>query len=334
MKKLSPQNLDLTVDFLAETWSQGHQSDHPASQDSLKHWALNSRVKIDERRGVKLEDVRLTRVSEKDFSSLQKHMERELSKELTQSGPHRREAWDSGWAKNLRDFNKSGHEDSLIPGYFEKSSFVRLSDVMYRTTSGKTEATLLAFLVNLIVAKCKDSYGFTDIHEFGCGTGVHVCRLAKIYQDSNVVGYDWAKSSQELIEAASRLQELNNLRAQNFDFFAPSKETFLKPTDLILTVAALEQTGADFLPFTKFILENKPGLIINIEPMSELLDTSNFLGAFSSQYFLKRNYLRGYFDYLVELEESGIIEILESGRSTIGSLFIEGYSFVVWRPKP
>ena len=75
----------------------------------------------------------------------------------------------------------------------------------------------------------------------------------------------------------------------------------------------------------------KPRYVIHIEPINELLNPeSSLLDYLSVSYAKKRNYLNGYLDYLRVMEDTGLINIICAERSHIGSLFIDGYSVIVW----
>jgi hypothetical protein len=100
----------------------------------------------------------------------------------------------------------------------------------------------------------------------------------------------------------------------------------------VYTVASLEQVGLEFKKFVDYLLKNKPKLCVHVEPVAELLDNSNLLDYLSVKYFEKRNYLRGFLTYLRQLEKQGKIRILKARRTYIGSLFIEGYSVIIWTP--
>ena len=58
-----------------------------------------------------------------------------------------------------------------------------------------------------------------------------------------------------------------------------------------------------------------------------------FFHFFPKKYFLKRNYLNGYLDFLRTKSEKQEIVIDVESRMPFGSLFIEGYSLVVWHPR-
>jgi hypothetical protein len=73
--------------------------------------------------------------------------------------------------------------------------------------------------------------------------------------------------------------------------------------------------------------------VVHVEPFAELLNPDVLVNYLSIQYFRRRNYVSGFADRLLELEKSGTIEIIEARRTGIGSLFVDGYSLVVWRPR-
>jgi len=79
-------------------------------------------------------------------------------------------------------------------------------------------------------------------------------------------------------------------------------------------------------------LAQKPAMCIHVEPIAELLNENVLLDNLSCKYFRKRNYLHGFLCGLQELERRGQARIHRTQRTGIGSLFIEGYSVVVWSP--
>ena len=140
---------------------------------------------------------------------------------------------------------------------------------------------------------------------------------------------DWTTNSQEIISEIN--SELNlNISGHNFNFFNPDKSLNINENSAIITIAALEQTGENYNNFIDYLLEKKPKICINIEPMSEFLDNSNLIDFLSIKYFEKRKYLKNYLTHLENLEKNGKIKILEKRRIYSGSYFIEGHSLVVW----
>ena len=228
------------------------------------------------------------------------------------SGKHRREHWESGWKQNLK-------EASLTPHYFGKYKVNRLNGKFVMALSKNYEQNALYRLLDTLFKKYL--MGVEDIYEFGCGTGHNLLRIRKI-TTANLCGLDWVTSSQKILKRLG-------FEAHRFDFFKPSALK-LKPNSAVFTVAALEQTGTKYKKFVSYLIKNKPNIVIHIEPIEELLDPTNLLDYLSLKYFKKRKYLSGYLTHLRKLEKCGKIRIVEARRTGIGSLFIEGYSVIVW----
>jgi hypothetical protein len=120
---------------------------------------------------------------------------------------------------------------------------------------------------------------------------------------------------------------------KNFNYFKPDRQFKLNGNSAVYTVASLEQIGSNHDQFISYLLEQKPALVVNIEPIEELLQSNDRIDQLSVDYFKKRNYLKGYLTALRNLEAAGKVSIIDAQRTFIGSLFIEGYSVVVWAPR-
>lgn len=239
-----------------------------------------------------------------------------FSKQLTKVGEHRKEIWESGWKENLK-------EDNVVPKYFNKYPVVRWNQEFVIPNSKNFERQMLYAIQEFLLKKyAADS---NQIYEFGCGTGHNLKQIKKIFPKKKLIGLDWTKSSQQILRKFG-------LEAYNFDFFNPNYDINLKPESAVLTVAALEQTGKNFKKFINYLISKDPDICIHIEPIEELLDKSNLLDYLSISYFHKRKYLSGLLKYLKKLEDCGVVKIHMAERSYVGSLFIEGYSVIVWSP--
>lgn len=253
-----------------------------------------------------------------------------LDPKLVSAGKKRKKQWDNGWGENLNELNDKHMVDSIIPKYFDKYEFIRFEQRFIKTKSKNFEYYSLKIILDWIFEKYLGN--IKTIYEFGSGTGHNLLQLYNMYPKAEIWGLDWAESSVKLIKKFSVLNESLNISGKQFDFFNPDYEFKLKPNSAIYTVAALEQVGDKFKDFVEYLLKQKLEYCIHIEPIGELLDGENLLDWLSIQYFDKRNYLKGFLTYLQELEKTGKVEIINAQRSYIGSLFIEGYSLVVWRP--
>ena len=243
-----------------------------------------------------------------------KILETLLDSSVPYSGSHRKEQWEKGWGENL----KSGN---LTPKYFKYNIFRHNQRFITSNIKG-FEQKMLHSIVDEMYWKYMSEA--KDIYEFGCGTGHNLKRIQK-FSKSKLHGFDWTTSSNKLINKLG-------FDGQNFDFFEPNFKLGLEEHSAVYTVAALEQTGTRFERFIAYLMRNKPKVVVHIEPIPELLDPTNLLDYLSIKYMHKRKYLNGFLDVLRSLEKQGKIKIHEARRSGIGSLYIDGYSIVVWSP--
>lgn len=253
-----------------------------------------------------------------------------LNSDLMRAGEHRLQQWESGWAENAAAV-VAGSPDALIPRYFGKYPVVRWRQEFIKPISPHFEYHMLAAIQDWIF----ESYlkDVDAIYEFGCGTGHNLARAREVNARAMLYGLDWAMSSQEVIALTAKQDKDIRLKGARFDIFHPDYALALDPNSAVYTVAALEQISDGFKGFVDYLLEKKPSVCIHIEPIGELLDPKNLVDFLSLQYFKKRNYLSGFLEYLRSLEKEGTIVIRKAQRSYIGSLFIEGYSVIVWSPR-
>jgi hypothetical protein len=240
------------------------------------------------------------------------------------AGEPRRDQWQAGWEAHLHD------PRGYIPAYFGKYPVVRWRQDYIKPVSPYFEYNSLAIIQDWLF----DKYFRTAkaVYEFGCGTGHNLPGVRRVNPDAVLWGLDWVPASQALLEKIGKSGYLENYKAAHFDFFSPFCGFELEPGAAVFTCAALEQTGDRYVPFVQYLLEQKPEICIHIEPIGELLDERNLLDYLSLQYARKRDYLSGFLSYLQVLEAEGRLKIEKAQRTYIGSLFIDGYSVVVWKP--
>lgn len=246
-------------------------------------------------------------------------IEKLIDQSIPYSGKHRKAQWEKGWAENLESGNG-------IPKYFGKYKVNRLNG---RLIIPKDKNWEIDELHHLVWELTKKYLKVDNIYEFGCGIG-HNLWVIKEYMrvansDAVIYGLDWTKSGTKMVESMG-------FQSHIFDFFKPDYSYKLAKNSGVITVAALEQTGNDYKKFVQYLLKNKPKVVVHIEPIPELLDSTKLLDYLSIQYMKKRKYLSGYLDYLESLEKKGKLKILEARRSGIGSYLIDGYSIIIWKP--
>ena len=253
-----------------------------------------------------------------------------LLSELPKAGVHRQNDWESGWGQNLEDLERNSDETSIIPKYFNKFNLVRWRQELIAPVHKNMEHQMLGFILDWI----SDEFlaDFSNIYEFGAGTGHNLLRFRKRNDSATLWGLDWARSSQDIIQRIAERREDSNIRASYFDYFNPDETFSLADSSAVVTVASLEQIGTRFEPFLTYLMNNRPRLVVHVEPIGELLDQNNLMDYLSLEYFKKRNYLSGYLTRLQELESRRKIQVVKAQRSHMGSFFIDGYSIIVWRP--
>lgn len=249
---------------------------------------------------------------------------------LVYSGKHRLLQWEKGWGQNLEEFGMAKKKSVAIPHYFGKYPIARLGGKWIKPKSKNFEYNMLGIILDWLF----DQYArkAPAVYEFGCGTGHNLIRLRGMNPTARLWGLDWAKSSQKLLGAQAAAKKDTGLFGKRFDFFNPDKKFALEKEAVVYTVAALEQVGTGHKAFVDYLIGQKPSLCIHIEPIAELLDPNSLPDYLSIEYFKKRKYLSGFLDSLRELEKAGKVKIERAQRTHVGSLFIEGYSVVVWRP--
>ena len=285
---------------------------------------------LDDFVGEKIEefDFEYQEISESEQILIAEMIRREIDKVLPASGRDRKNDWENGWSENKKMLESNKGVSSLIPRYFGKFPFVRWDGKIVKAISKNFEYNMLSAIELQVFSRfLKNS---PKIYELGCGTGHNLLRARAVNSKAEIIGLDWAKSSQEILKT---LKDLNLLdcEARNFDFFNPDTSLNLKGAT-VYSVAALEQIGSSHNKLIDFLVEKSPDLCIHLEPIVELMHEENELDKLCIDYCKKRNYLSGFLTKLKDLQREGKLEILEEKRNSIGSLFIEGYSLVVWRP--
>ena len=291
--------------------------------------------------GDKLSNFVKSKIEEYDFSYVEleqgerDHLLLTILKSLdapsiTRSGPHRINDWERGWGENRDEFEETNKYDSLIPKYFGKFPYVRWQQDFIKPVNKNFEYNMVKVLQYWMFEKYFESC--SAVYEFGCGTGHNLMRVCDINPKAQMYGLDWAISSQDGIQKINEACG-TNFGYHNFDFFNVDVDYNLEPNSAVYTFAALEQVGDSYRDFVDYLIEQKPEICVHIEPMSDPLDPEeNLIDYLSVRYFNKRNYLGNLVSTLKKIESCGKIEIVQLQRSYIGSLFIDGYSIVAWKP--
>lgn len=255
---------------------------------------------------------------------------RALESDLEIAGRHRKARWEDGWTQNLRDFIDSGYDlQTLVPKFVKQNEVVRLEGNYILPVAPEFETHFVDVLRTwLFKTFCVEA---GHIFEFGCGPAHNLVALANLFPGKQLVGLDWSGASQKLIAKIVEVYQFR-ISGRPFDMFSPDASCEIPQNSAVFTIGAMEQLGREFEPFLQFLLQKKPAVCINVETLYELYDQDDLFDYVAAAYLRKRGYLQGFLPRLRELEREGVIEILKVQR-TFGSLYHDGYSFVVWRPR-
>jgi hypothetical protein len=272
-------------------------------------------------------------LNKKEYNNyLQKIIESLIETNIKKSGKEYKNKWEKGWSQHYYKFKKSNKLLDLIPKYLFKEKVSRIGNNLVKVKSKYFNYKILNLITSYIFEKYLKKE--KNVVEFGCGTGHNLLNLNSYNNKAKLYGLDWASSSQKILKLISIKRP--NIQGYNFDYFNPK---FNKDLNLSIrgggwvcyTVASLEQIGKNFKKYVNFLRKKKPKLVINIEPINELMDKTLILDYLCVKYCQKRNYLEGYFSYLKILEKKKIIKFIELKKSHFGSLYINGYSILVYK---
>ena len=294
----------------------------------------------------KLFDLKISARLEKDYSDLKYKLnvlnrsDREKlytyilknidSNNFQASGNNRSNDWENGWNENYLEYSNTFNNDLLIPKYYKKDSILRLNGEYVSPKESNFKLSITKVFFEAIFENWL--YEFDCIHDFGCGTGWHLLRFSQKDKTKKYYGYDWVDSSQKIINTIAKQNNID-LFGFKFDFTNPNYEIEFPNNSVVYTFGALEQIGAKWNNFLNFLLEKKPRLIINIEPLEELYDQNLFFDFIAYKYHKKRNYLSGYLTKLRELEKSKLINILKIHKKCFGDMYNDTHSYVIWKIK-
>lgn len=249
----------------------------------------------------------------------------------TIGAPERQNTWQDGWAENLEDFIKSNYDLSkLAPKFIRPNQAIRLNQNYVMPSNPNFELDYFSvFRLWLFEKYLKE---FESIYEFGCGTGFNLVALAQLYPAKKLYGLDFVPSSVQLVNEAGKAYGWK-MTGHLFDMASPDDNLKIDINSAIITIGAVEQLASNFGPFLQFLLKNPPKLCIHVEPTIELYDSDNLTDYLAVKFHRKRGYTEGFLPRLRELEAKNRIEILKVKRLNFGSLYMEGYMCLIWKPK-
>ena len=251
------------------------------------------------------------------------------SDKQTVGAAERQNVWEKGWAENLYDFVKSGHNlNSLVPKFIRPNQVIRFNRNYIFPCNPKFELDYFSIFRIWLFEKYLKT--FDSIYEFGCGTGFNLAVLAQLYPKKNLHGLDFVPSSVDLVNRIGDIYSWS-LTGHLFNMLTPDENFKIANNSAIFTIGTIEQLAGNFEAFLQFVLKHSPKLCIHVEPTLELYDENHLVDYLAMKFHRKRGYTENYLTRLRELESDNIVEILKVQRPFFGSMYMEGYSCIIWR---
>jgi len=239
-------------------------------------------------------------------------------------------AWENGWAENLEAFKASNFDlDTLVPKFIRANQPIRYNGDYIIPRNSRFEYDYMTVFRIWLFQKYFSDY--STIYEFGCGSGLNLVLLASLMPDKKLFGLDFVQSSVELM---NRIGQTHNwpLSGCHFDMIKPDESFRLSKGSAVLTFGALEQVAGKFESFIQYLLKQKIGICVHVEPTIELYDETKLFDYLAVQFHRKRGYTENLLPYIQRLETEKKVKILQIKRLYFGSLFMEGYTYFVWQP--
>lgn len=237
----------------------------------------------------------------------------------THSGKTR---WIAGWAENRDAFIASQNTTDLIPKYIRPDKPMRLMGRFIQPHAPDFEWNWYRLFQTWIFETQLAPYD--SIYEFGCGSGVNLARFKEMAPHKHYVGLDWVQPAVDCVKSFG-------CEGRLFDFNKPDYSINLPQNTAVFTFGALEQV-TDATDFITWCLVKKPALCVFVEPIYEYYNKQNLADYLAIRAHEIRGFVRGLSTKLHALLNEGAVNIGQDRRAHIGSLVLEGYSRIVWRP--
>jgi len=244
--------------------------------------------------------------------------------------PSRTNVWNDGWNENLNLLKNNNYQlDSLLPKFIKKNRPMRFMGEYILPNEQNFEHEYFNIFRSWLFDKYFSDYD--SIYDIGCGSSYNLVELCKKFPEKKIYGFDFVQSSVDIVNEISEYYKFNS-EGKIFDITNPDRDINLDDNSLVFTGGVIEQVAGKFEKFVEYLLEMKPKLVVHVEPIYELYDQDILFDYLAAKFHHKRGYTRGYLPRLRELEKENKIEIIKLKRLNFGSLLMEGYTCIVWKP--
>ena len=245
--------------------------------------------------------------------------------------PKRKKVCIKGWGEVLKSYHKTKNLKSLIPKFYthRENKIFRLGGQFIKTSNPLFEIHMVNIFRHWYFKRYFNSVN--NIYEFGSGTGHNLIELSNIFPKKKLYGSDFVKSSVNLLKLIS-LKKKINLQAFMFNMTNPNIKIKILNKSGIFTSGAVEQLGGNISKFINYLVTQKPEIIIHVEPTAYFYKFDKLPDILGKIFQTKRGYSSNLLTFLKKLESEKKIKILKTFRSPFGSLMMEGYDFIAWKP--
>ena len=246
------------------------------------------------------------------------------------AGEGRQQVWFNGWQENLDAYIESNFdENELVPKFIRPDNPIRLEQEYVMPFDAKFELNFVHVYRQWFLENYFDAV--KQVYEFGCGTGFNLLAASKIFDDKMFFGSDFVQSSVDLVNTIASSKDIP-LKGDLFDMINPNYEYKIQDNSGVFTFGSIEQLASEVDNMLAYLLAQKPDVVVHTEPTIELYDDAVLADHLAIKFQGKRGYTEGLLPKLQALEEAGKIELIKVQRLGFGSLFMEGYNLMVWRP--
>ena len=247
--------------------------------------------------------------------------------------PERVNVWEEGWQESLNSYRQKRDgpriEDTLIPKFIRPNQAIRLNGDYAIPLVENFESQMVVAIREIVFKRYFAEV--SEFHEFGAGTGHNLLAFCRRFPEIQAYGSDFVGSSVQLIKEISADFRLK-LFASLFDMVQPDESYTIGVNAGVFTFGSIEQLAGSFHRFIEFLIARKPAICVHIEPVIELYDPTKLYDWLAVKFQSKRGYTSGLFPFLEQLDLERRIQLIQVKRIGFGSLMMEGYNLIAWRP--
>lgn len=228
-------------------------------------------------------------------------------------------------------FRQNPNSDvALVPKFIRKSLPVRWFQRYYKSENINFELSYINILRQYVITKY--FVNVDHLYEFGAGTGFNLLHANKVFPNLELFGTDFVSSAVELMDEIGAERRIP-LRASIFNMLNPEQEKLIvKPNSAVWTFGSLEQLGGKIEPMINYLISQGPRVCVHIEPVVEFYEDNSLEDYLAKWFQTKRGYTAGLVGLLKSHEKGKKIQLLKTQRLNFGSLMMEGYNLLVWKP--